>query len=139
MFENIRIYTTDKYWNSILTDLGATVTDSSNTADVIFDDMNINTPISILDLQDIVLDCVNNTDIIHKIFGKNVYLPTLQHKIVVLLYKNPDISMSDLKSALGLLPDVTTHIVENAIYQLRKVFGRDFIVNKNGKYKIGCI
>lgn len=139
MFENVKIYTVDEYWKSILTDLGADVVNTPNIADVMFDNINIKKPVSIPELQNIILDCVNNTDIIHKIFGKNIYLPILQHKIVVLLYKHPNISMSDLKHELGVLPDVTTHVVENAIYQLRKVYGHDFILNQNGKYKIGCI
>ena len=139
MFENIQIYTADKYWHSILANLGAILVDSPNAADVVFDDIDMKKPISIPELQNIILDCVNNTDIIQKIFGKNVYLPVLQHKIVVALYKTPNISMPELKCALGLLPDVTTHVVENAIYQLRKIYGHDFILNQDGKYKIGCI
>ena len=66
-------------------------------------------------------------------------LPALQRKIVVLLYKNPDISINELKELLGVLPNVTTHTVENAIYQLRKNYGHDFIINAKGKYKIGHI
>lgn len=139
MLNNIRIYTNDKYWTQILTDLGAVITDSQNIADIVFDDIDIQTPISIPELQQIMLDCANNTDIIGKIFGKNVYLPALQHKIVVLLYKNGGLNLADLKSALGVSPDITTHVVENAIYQLRKTYGHEFIVNENGKYKIGRV
>ena len=47
--------------------------------------------------------------------------------------------MRELKLAVGLSPDITTHSVENAIYQLRKTFGHDFILNENGGYKIGRI
>ena len=139
MFENVKIYTADEYWKHILTDLCAVVVDDPTAADIMFDTIGVCVPISVLDLQSIIFECVNNTDIIHRVFGKNVYLPILQHKIVVQLYKKPNISMSELKSALGVLPDVTTHVVENAIYQLRKIYGHDFIVNENGKYKIGRI
>jgi len=139
MFENIKIYTSDEYWKHILTDLCAVVVDDPNTADIMFDNIGVRVPISVPDLQKTIFDCVNSTDIIHKVFGKNVYLPVLQHKIVVQLYKKTNMSMSELKSALGVLPDVTTHVVENAIYQLRKIYGHDFIVNENGKYKIGHI
>lgn len=139
MLNNIKIYTVDKYWAQILTDLGANITDSPNLADIVFDDINIDTPISIPELQQIIFDCTNNMDIIVKIFGKNVYLPTLQHKIIVLLDKNNGLSITDIKNALGVLPDVTTHVVENAIYQLRKTYGHEFIVNNNGKYTIGHI
>jgi len=139
MLGNIKIYTADKYWNQIFVDLGACLADSANVADIDFDSIGIDAPISIIDLQNLIFDCVNNTDIIRDIFGKYVVLPVLQHKIVVLLYKNPNISMRDLKNALGLLPDVATHTVENAIYQLRKIYGRDFIQNTDGKYKIGRV
>ena len=137
MLSNVKIYTSDLYWNRILTDLGAVVVDNPNIADVVFDDIDINTPISVVDLQKIIFDCMNNLDIIRDIFGVDVILPSLQHKIVVLLYKNPDITMNELKNALGLMPGVTTHAVETAVYQLRKKYGRDFIQNINGKYKIG--
>ena len=139
MLEGIKIYTSDTYWNHILTDLGADVVDSPKIADVIFDDADVNTPISVSDLKKIILDCADNNEIIQKIFGKNVVLPLLQHKIVVLLYKNPNLTMAELKNALGFLPSVATHVVENAVYQLRKVYGHDFIINNNGKYKIGKI
>ena len=139
MLENIKVYTSDKYWNQIFTDLGAVVIDNPNAADVVFDDIDITAPISVIDLQNIIFDCINNTDIINKVFGKYVVLPSLQHKIIVLLYKNPNMTMSEIKTALGVLPDVATHTVENAIYQLRKIYGHDIIKNINGKYKIGGI
>ena len=137
MFKGIKIYTSDKYWNHIFTDLGADIVDSKNTADVVFDDVNIDAPVSIPDLQNIIFNRCNNTDIIHKVFGKDVTLSALQHRIIVLLYKNPDIPMRELKGALGLAPDVATHAVETAIYQLRKIYGRDFIQNIDGGYRLG--
>ena len=139
MLNNAKIYTSDKYWNQIFSDLGAVVVDTPNVADVVFDDVNITTPVSVMDLQNIICDYINNTDIICNVFGKYVVLPALQHKIVVLLYKNPNMTMSELKNALGVLPDVATHAVENAIYQLRKVYGHDIIQNNDGKYKIGGV
>ena len=80
---------------------------------------------------------VNNNDIILTVFGHDVVLPELQRKIIVALYKNPDININDLKRMVGFMPDITTHSVENAIYQLRKTYGHDFIINENGGYKIG--
>ena len=139
MLSNIKIYTSDKYWNRILTDLGANVVDSADVADVIFDDIEINAPISVDDLQGLILSQFNNNDIISEVFGRDVVLPELQRKIVVALYKNPNIQMRELKLAVGLSPDITTHSVENAIYQLRKTFGHDFILNENGGYKIGRV
>lgn len=137
MLNNVKIYTSDKYWNQILTDLGADIAQSPNVSDVIFDDIEINAPISVPDLKNAILDYMNCTDVIRRVFGREVILPTLQHKIVVLIHKNVGLTMSELKAALGFAPDVTSHAVENAIYQLRKTYGREFIQNVNGKYKIG--
>ncbi len=72
-------------------------------------------------------------------FGGNVKLSNLQRRLIVMLYKNPNINIHDLKNALGVAPDMTTHAVETAIYQLRKTYGHDIIENVNGKYKIGRI
>jgi len=139
MLKNVKIYTSDIYWNHILTGLGADVVDSPNVADVIFDDLQFDAPVYIGDLKNIILSSLDNFDIIKKIFGKNVVLSQLQRKIIVMLYKNPNVNMNDLKSLIGVSPNVTMHAVETAIYQLRKIYGRDFIVNNNGKYKIGKI
>ena len=139
MLENIKIYASDKYWNLILTDLGACVVDNPDVADVIFDDIAIQNPISVDELQALILSQFNNNDIIHDVFGRDIVLPQLQRKIVVALYKQPNIQINELKKAVGLTPDITTHSVENAIYQLRKTFGHDFILNENGGYKIGRV
>lgn len=139
MLDNIKIYASDKYWEKILTDLGANLVESPDCADVIFDDIKINTPISVYDLQSLILNQFNNDDIIVDVFGHDTVLPELQRKIVVALYKNPNIQIRELKLLVGVMPDITTHSVENAIYQLRKTFGHDFIVNENGGYRIGRI
>lgn len=139
MLENVKIYASDEYWKHILADLGATIVDNANMADVVFDDINVVVPISATDLCGLVFSNMNNSEIIRQVFGTDVILPTLQHKIVVLLYKNPNISMGDLKKAVGVLPGVSSHAVETAVYQLRKKYGHDFIVNTDGKYKIGCL
>ena len=47
--------------------------------------------------KSIIFDSLDNRDIIKSIFGQFVMLPALQRKIVVLLYKNPDISINELK------------------------------------------
>ena len=137
MIENVKIYATDGYWRHIFTDLGATVVDAPNVADVIFEDDDIKLPISVSHLESIILNRLDNRDIIKDVFGKYTILPSLQHKVIIALYKNPDISINELKKLLGVLPNVATHTVENAIYQLRKNYGHDFIQNIKGKYKIG--
>lgn len=139
MLENVRIYTSNKYWNHILTDLGANLVDAPNVADVIFDDISINAPVSVDDLQKLILNHFNNNDVISAVFGHDIVLPSLQRKIIVALYKKPNIQIQELKLMVGVAPDMATHTVENAIYQLRKTFGRDFILNENGGYKIGRV
>ena len=139
MLDNIKIYTSDKYWHGILADLGANLVESPDCADVILDDIKINAPISVDDLQQSILNQFNNNDIIADVFGHDIVLPELQRKIVVALYKNPNIQIRELKLLVGVMPDITTHSVETAIYQLRKTFGHDFILNENGGYRIGRI
>ena len=137
MLKNIKVYSADIYWNRILTDLGAVMVDSPNVADVIFDDIDISAPISVVDLHNILLNRFDCPEIIQSLFGQYVVLPGLQHRIIVNLYKNPNITINELKNMLGVSPDITSHAVENAIYQLRKNYGHDFIINNDGKYKIG--
>ena len=139
MADNIKIYATDEYWRHIFTDLGATVVDVKNIADVVFDNLNMSLPISISHLKSIVFKSLDNQEIIKNIFGEYIILPVLQHKIIITLYNNPNISINELKNLIGVLPNITTHTVENAIYQLRKKYGHDFIINTKGKYKIGHI
>ena len=139
MAGNIKIYATDEYWRHIFVDLGAVVVDSKNIADVVFDNLNMSLPISISNLKSIVFKSLDNQEIIKNIFGEYIILPVLQHKIIITLYNNPNISINELKNLIGVLPNVTTHTVENAIYQLRKKYGHDFIINTKGKYKIGHI
>lgn len=139
MLENIKIYTSDACWNHIFSELGVCVVDEPKNADVIFDGNEIPTPVSGMELQKIILDKFENKDIIKSVFGDFVVLPELQHKIVVALYKNPNISMVDLKKIVGISPDIKTHTVENAVYNLRKKYGRNFIKNTDGGYKIECL
>ncbi len=137
MLGNIKIYTSDKYWAGIFFDLGAQLVDSANFADVVFDDIDVPKKIYVDDLIKIILNRAENTDIISDVFGDNVQLSNLQRRLIVLLYKNPDINMHDLKNAVGISPDITSHAVETAVYELRKKYGRNIIQNTNGKYKIG--
>ena len=139
MTETIKIYTSDECWQHIFSDLGVAVVDAPNVADIVFDDINIKGPVSITELKSIIFSKLDNQDIIKSVLGRYIVLPKLQQKIIVSLYKNPDISINELKNNLGFLPDVTTHTVENAIYQLRKNYGRDFIKNAKGKYRLGRI
>ena len=137
MLTGIRIYSSDVVWRHILADLNAVVLDAPDTAEVNLDDISLDTPVSALDLKAVILSALDNTKILQDIFGKAVYLPQLQAQIVVWLYKTGGLSLNALKKVLGYMPNMTTHAVDTAIYQLRKNYGKDFIQNKNGVYIIG--
>ena len=137
MLSGIRIYVSDHVWRQILADLGATVLDVPSSGDINFDDLNIPESIPALDLKSIILNARDNTDVLHKIFGEYVKLPYAQGKIVALLYRSDGMTIDQLKTALGYAPDVATHAIDTAIYQLRQKYGRDFIKNINGVYKLG--
>ena len=137
MLNGIRIYSADPYWRNILNDLGATVLDSLKKTDVNFDSLSILMPVSPTQLKAALLNAIDSSDIIRKIFGTNVRLSNLHTQIVVQLYKSGGMNSAALKSALGYSPDASTHTVDTAIYQLRKMYGHNFIVNDNGVYKIG--
>jgi len=137
MLNGIRVYSADPFWRGILSDLGATVLDAPSTTGLNFDSLNIIMPISPLQLKATLLDANDSSNIIHKIFGTNVRLSNLHTQIVVQLYKSGGMDAGTLKSALGYSADATTHTVDTAIYQLRKMYGHDFIINENGIYRIG--
>lgn len=137
MLNGIRVYSADPFWRNILTDLGATVLDSPNTSDLNFDSLHISMPVSPMQLKAALLDVADSSNIIRKIFGINVRLSNLHTQIVVQLYKSGGMNAAKLKSVMGYSADAATHTVDTAIYQLRKLYGHDFIVNENGVYKIG--
>lgn len=137
MLNGIRVYSADSFWRSILGDLGATVLESPNSIDLNFDSLNIIMPISPIQLKAALLEATDSSNIIRKIFGTNVRLSNLHTQIVVHLYKSGGMTAATLKSVMGYSADAATHTVDTAIYQLRKLYGHDFIVNENGVYKIG--
>ena len=137
MLKGIRIYCTDKVWRQILTDFGAIVLDAPNPTDINFDDFGDVGTLCPLELKSLIVSATDNGHILRTIFGDNVSLPRLQSQIVVLLHKSGGMTIAELKHALGYAPNVTTHTVDTAIYQLRKLYGRGFIKNTNGIYRLG--
>ena len=127
MLSGIRIYTSDIVWRQILGDLGACVLDAPSVMDINFDDLEISDVLSPMALKSLLLNASDNSAFISKIFGKNVILPRVQANILSCLYKTGGLTISQLKDALGYAPDASTHAVETAIYQLRRIYGREFI------------
>lgn len=140
MLTGLRIFSSDAVWRGILADLGATVVDAPNVADVNLDDIAPDSPVGVTELKAAILAAGDNGDIISRVCGSNVCLPRGQARIIVALYKSAGgLTSAELKTALGYSPDAATHAIEAAIYQLRKRYGRDFIRNQNGVYVIGKV
>ena len=137
MLDGIRVYSADSVWRNILRDLGATVIDAPNNTDINIDSLSISMPVTPLELKAALLHSADDSKIIRKIFGENARLSNLHAQIVARLYKSGGMNAGALKTALGYSADATTHTVDTAIYQLRKLYGHDFIVNDNGVYRIG--
>ena len=137
MLSGIRIYASDCVWRQILADFGATVLDAPNSTDINFDDFGDVGILSPLELKSLIVGASDNGHILRDVFGRDVSLPRVQGQIVVLLYKSGGMTVTELKHALGYSPDVTTHTVDTAIYQLRRTYGRAFIKNTNGVYRLG--
>ena len=137
MLKGVRIYTSDTIWRQILTDFGATVLDAPTTTDINFDNLNISSPLTPMELKSAILNANDNASVLREIFGADVSLPRLQAQIIVSLYKSGGMTGNELKDALGSAPDVATHTVDTAIYQLRRAYGRGFIINSNGMYRLG--
>ncbi len=137
MLSGIRIYTSDIVWRQILGDLGACVLDAPSVTDINFDDIKISDVLSPTELKSLLLGISDNSAVLTKIFGKSVVLPRIQAKILTCLYQTGGMTAMQLRSALGYAPDASTHTVDTAIYQLRRMYGREFIQNNNGVYSIG--
>ena len=137
MLTGVRVFSSDSCWRQIVAELGATVVDTVDFADVDMDKLDINAPISPMELKSLILSEMDNTKILNSIFGGRVSLSELQAQIIVRLYKSGGMSADDLKVALGYAPNAKTHTVDTAIYGLRKLYGHDFIKNENGIFSIG--
>ena len=137
MLKGIRVFSADGVWRGILRDLGATVSDAPTAMDINLDSLNISMPVSPLELKSALIGASDTSKIIRKVFGTNVRLSNIHTQIIVQLYKSGGMTSAELKSALGYSADAATHTVDTAIYQLRKMYGHDFIINENGVYRIG--
>ena len=139
MLSGIRIFTIDPYWAGILTELGATVVDNDRIADVDIGALNLDGPLSVMELKSAIVAAMDNTRVLNAVFGRPVSLSPIQADIIARLAKTGGMTGAELRAALGYAPDATTHAVETAIYGLRRLFGRDFIKNTDGKFTIGGI
>ena len=139
MLSGIRVFSSDLVWRQILSDLNAVVLDMPSATDINLDNVDMPTPISAQELKALLIRAGDNTDILNTVFGRPVSLSNLQSQIIATLYNTGGLSLAHLKGALGYAPDTSTHAVDTAIYQLRKMFGHEFIINDNGVYRLGRI
>lgn len=137
MFSAFKVYSSDPVWRQILSELNADVVDAPTNADINLDVMDFHMPIDIVELKRHMVSVNAYDKVIRTVFGRDVHLSRLGAGIVVNLYKSGGMSGADLRRALGYNNDTTTHTIDTAIYQLRKIYGRDFIINDGGIYKIG--
>ena len=137
MLTGVRIYSSDAIWRQILRELNAVVLDAPEQHNVNLDNISIHGPISALELKSLVIKATDGGDILQKIFGRDVCLSQIKSKILILLYKTGGMTGGELKQSLGYAPETSTHAVDTAIYQLRRTYGRGFIINTNGVYRIG--
>ena len=139
MLSGIRVFSSDIVWRQILADLNAVVLDAPHATDINLDNLELGLPASVLDLKTLLVQAGENNHVLEQIFGHKVSLSRLQTQIVIVLYQTGGACTNELKKALGYAPDTSTHAVDTAIYQLRKTFGHEFIINNNGVYKLGRI
>lgn len=141
MLTGVRIFSADNVWRQILAELGADIDTDAKIADVNFDLLidKLPKPIPVQNLRVAIMGAMDNTDIVAHVLGADAHLSRLPAQIVALLFKTGGLSGADLKAALGYAPNATTHTVDTAICALRKTYGRDFIKNDNGVYRLGRV
>ena len=137
MLSGIQIFSSDEYWRRIVTDLNGVLVSDAKFADVNLDLLKLELPISPIALKTAIIAASDGDAVIKKIFGRHVELSPLQTQIIVKLHQSGGMTVEELKMAIGYAKTTTTHTVETAVYGLRKLFGRDFIINDNGLFKIG--
>ncbi|MBD5389221.1 hypothetical protein HDR63_03120 [bacterium] len=137
MLNGISVFTRDAVWRRILTELGATVTDEVRAADVDLDALGLGPGVTPVALKAALMAAQGSGRVLADLFGHAVVLPGLQARVVVALVKSGGMRGAELKAALGYSPDAATHAIDTAIYQLRRTYGRDFIQNDGGVYRIG--
>lgn len=139
MLSGIRVFSSDPVWREILSQLGAILVDDPVYADADLDSLHLGLPISPMELKSAIISASDDTKILNTVLGGKGALSPLQTQIIVRLYKSGGMTADELKIALGYAPNAETHTVDTAIYGLRKLYGRDFITNDKGVFRIGGV
>jgi len=159
MLDGITFWTDDAVWRHILTDLGAEFAEKQ-FADVIFTpdpptqdllsgkaaSKSIPPPeagagkYSPAQLKAEALRQIDarENEIIKKVCPFQGMLSGPQKKVIISLYRagSAGLNAEQLQQQLGYAPGATTNAANTAIYQLRKIFGKEFIKNDDGKYRL---
>ena len=139
MLDGIRIFSSDSVWRHILLSLGATVLDTPNVLDVNLDKIPLPASVSPEELRSLIVRYADNTKILKSVFGEKLpQLSVIQQGIVVALHRSGGMTGTELNTTLEHLP-ASVHTIENAIYDLRKLYGHNFITLKDGVYQIGSL
>ncbi len=126
MLCDIKFWTNDAVWSRILSDLGALRVNEKSSADLIFTQPS--KKLNLVELQSFILENIqkNENKILERIAGENYKeLTGSMRKLIIDLSRGP------------VAPYTNSHSLDTTVYNLRKIFGRDFIINEDGKYKLG--
>jgi hypothetical protein len=160
MLSRISFWTDDKIWCGILSDLGAVFV-PRESADVVW--VQRRPPTQELPPQQVAgnsiplhkgagkftstelkaeilrLRDLRESEILKKVCG-NTPLSGAQKKLVIALHTAgaAGATADELQQQLGYAHGAKTNAANTAIYQLRKIFGKEFIKNINEKYKLQC-
>jgi len=137
MLNGITFYTDDKIWAGILSDLNAAAM-GKDIADIVF--VPVSGPVSVIELKSQIIKHIDGErDAAMRAIGTDLDLPENIIKIITLLSRagTDGISGDSLKIAIGYAPDAISHALDTTIYNIRKMFGQDFIKTDKGRYFIG--
>jgi hypothetical protein len=135
MLGGISFWTDDLVWRRILTDLGAEFA-PRGAADAVFAGGG---KFSLLELKAEILRLRDSREaLVIKKICKGAALTDSQKKIVIALSKAGErgLNSAELQEKFGYSAGAKTNAANTAIYQLRKIFGRRFIKNDGGRYRI---
>lgn len=140
MLNGVKIYSSSPVWRHIFSELGATLVDAVDVLTINFDNIDPGRPVTIQELKTLIVNHADKTHVLQSVFGNKIpQLSNIQQDIIVALLRSDGMTGTELKSVLGYMPDVATHTIDTAIYNLRKVYGHEFIKYENGVYKIGAV
>lgn len=122
MLSSTSFYVTDPVWISILSELGADISQYGIPFKI------PNKKFSIPELFDYAKS-LSDTRI--KQLGADI-LSEAEQKLLLFLPRN----VEELKKLMGYAADADTHTIETLVYNIRKKMGRDFIKLSNGEYKL---